>query len=87
MDLKLRGKSTAQSHRAPIYYVDLTVRSGMTPVEAVKETKQMAEHRNAAGIDQQGLDDAAREGFAAGAFEESAEEGEAVVEEFFPSVE
>ena len=38
----------------------------------------------AAGIDQQGLDDAARLGFAAGAFEESAEEGGAVVEEFYP---
>jgi hypothetical protein len=30
------------------------------------------------------LDAAAREGFALGAFEESTEEGEAVVEEFYP---
>ncbi|WP_348719753.1 hydrolase or metal-binding protein, partial [uncultured Alcanivorax sp.] len=26
LELKLRGKSTTQSHRAPIYYVDLTLR-------------------------------------------------------------
>jgi len=41
------------------------------------------EARIAAGIDQQGLDDAARKGFPVGAFEESAEEGETVVEEFY----
>lgn len=87
MELKLRGKSTTQSHRAPIFYVDLTLRTGMTLVDAVREAKQMAEHRNVAGIDQQGLDDAAKAGFAAGAFEESGEEGGAVVEEFFPLTE
>jgi hypothetical protein len=39
----------------------------------------------AAGIDQGALDEAARQGFACGAFEESAEEGMAVLEEFFPA--
>lgn len=87
MELKVRGKSTTQSHRAPIFYVDLTLRAGMSMVDAVKEAKRLAELRNAAGIDQQGLDDAARAGFAAGAFEESAEEGGAVVEEFYPTQE
>jgi hypothetical protein len=87
MELKLRGKSTTQSHRAPIYYVDLTIRSGMGMAEAVTEARRLDEARKAAGIDQQGLDDAARLGFAAGAFEESAEEGGAVVEEFYPSAE
>jgi hypothetical protein len=87
MELKLRGKSTTQSHRAPIFYVDLTLRAGMSMVDAVKEAKQLAELRHAAGIDQQGLDDAAKAGFAAGAFEESAEEGGAVVEEFYPATE
>lgn len=85
MELKLRGKSTTQSHRAPIYYVDLTVRAGMGMAEAVTEARRLHEARIAAGIDQQGLDDAARQGFAVGAFEESAEEGGAVVEEFYPT--
>jgi hypothetical protein len=84
MELKLRGKSTTQSHRAPIYYVDLTIRTGMGMAEAVTEARRLDEARQAAGIDQSGLDDAARLGFAAGAFEESAEEGGEVVEEFYP---
>lgn len=84
MELRLRGKSTTQSHRAPIYYVDLTIRTGMTMADAVVEARRSDEERKAAGIDQTALDEAARKGFAAGAFEESAEEGGAVVEEFYP---
>ncbi len=83
MELRLRGKSTTQSHRAPIYYVDLTMRTGMTTAEAVTEARKLGEDRKVAGIDQIGLDGAARRGFTAGAFEDSAEEGGAVVEEFF----
>ena len=49
--------------------------------------KTGAEERKALGFDQAALDDAARAGFAAGAFEESAEEGAAVVEEFYPDEE
>lgn len=30
LELRLRGMSTSQSHRAPIYYVDLAVRTGAT---------------------------------------------------------
>ncbi len=85
MELKLRGKSTTQSHRAPIYYVDLTIRTGMTLLDAVTEAKQAYEAREAAGIDQQSLDEAARLGFAAGEFEESTEEARNVQEEFYPT--
>jgi len=84
MELRLRGKSTTQSHRTPIYYVDLTVRTGMTMAEAVAEARKISDERKAAGMDQNGLDEAARKGFTAGAFEESAEEGGVVVEEFYP---
>ena len=84
LELRLRGKSTTRSHRAPIYYVDLTVRTGMTLAQAVAAAKTGAEERKALGFDQAALDEAARAGFAAGAFEESAEEGAAVVEEFYP---
>lgn len=85
MELRLRGKSTTQSHRAPIYYVDLTIRSGVTMADAVADARRLADERKTAGIDQRGLDEAAKLGFAAGAFEESAEEGGAVVEEFYPA--
>src|SRR5690606_18721753 len=37
--LKLRGKSTTQSHRAPIYYVDLTIRDGLSLTEAIAEAR------------------------------------------------
>lgn len=85
LELRLRGKSTTQSHRAPIYYVDLTVRESLSLAEAVSAARTEAEARKASGFDQTALDEAARRGFAQGAFEESEEEGAAVVEEFFPS--
>ncbi|MGJ7523405.1 hypothetical protein ACSFA0_23190 [Variovorax sp. LT1P1] len=84
LELRLRGKSTAQSYRAPIYYVDLTVRSGSTLAQALEAARGEAQARIENGFDQAALDAAARAGFAAGAFEESAEEGVAVVEEFYP---
>ena len=84
LELRLRGKSTTQSHRAPIYYVDLTVRVGMSVADAITNAKTERETRQAAGFDQAALEEAARQGFARGAFEESEEEGAAVVEEFFP---
>jgi hypothetical protein len=84
LELRLRGKSTVKSHRAAIYYVDLTLRSGMSMVEALTSAKFDREVRLGAGWDQAALDSAAREGFAAGVFEESVEEGAAVVEEFYP---
>lgn len=83
LELRLRGKSTSQSHRAAIYYVDLTVRNGMTMGEAITTAKVQSAERNFLGFDQVALDQAARQGFAEGAFEESEEEGAAVVEEFY----
>jgi len=85
LELRLRGKSTTQSHRAPIYYVDLTVREGMSLAEAVSAARTEQDARKASGFDQTALDEAARQGFAQGAFEESEEEGAAAVEEFYPS--
>lgn len=85
LELRLRGKSTTQSHRAPIYYVDLTVREGMSLAEAVSAARTEQDARRVFGFDQAALDEAARQGFAQGAFEESEEEGASVVEEFFPS--
>lgn len=84
LELRLRGKSTMQSHRAPVYYVDLVTRGGTTLASTLAQAKTLADERFAAGIDQHALDQAAREGLAHGAFEESADEGAAVVEEFYP---
>lgn len=82
LELKLRGKSTTQSYRSAIYYVDIGVRSGSTLEEAIVQARELDERRRAAGFDQAALDAAARAGFANGAFEESAEDGAAIVDEF-----
>ena len=86
LELRLRGKSTSQSHRAPIYYVDLTVRSGTTLSEAIVSAKAEGDQRHQAGFDQAALEEAARRGFANGEFDESDEDRAAVIEEFFPEV-
>ena len=69
LELRLRGKSTTQSHRAPIYYVDLTGRTGMTLAEAIAGARAEDEHRKGAGFNQMALEESARQGFANGAFE------------------
>jgi hypothetical protein len=85
LELRLRGKSTAQSHGTAIYYVDLTIRVGQTAAQAVASARATSEDRAASGFDQPALDEAARRGLSNGAFEESQEEGRDVVEEFYPA--
>ena len=85
LELRLRGKSTTLSHRTPIYYVDLTLRGDTTLAQAISAARTAWEARKVAGVDQGALDEAARSGFALGEFEESEEDGVAVVEEFYPA--
>ncbi|WP_429951876.1 phage capsid protein [Comamonas sediminis] len=84
LELRLRGKSTTQSRRAPIYYVDLCVREGMGLEAAVAQARKAAERAQRAGLDQAALDTAARKGYAQGLFEEAAEEVGEVLQEFYP---
>lgn len=87
LELRLRGKSTRQSHGTPIFYVDITVRSGLNMEDALLEAKQLDEARQVSSFDQSALDHAARQGFNNGAFEDSEEDTGAIVEEFFPASE
>lgn len=84
LELRLRGKSTTLSHRSPIYYVDLGVRTGTTLEDTLVQARELNTRRRTAGFDQTALDLAARAGFGNGAFEESSEDVGAVVEEFYP---
>lgn len=84
LELKLRGKSTTQSHRSAIYYADLVVRSGLSLNAAIGQAKVLAAERLAAGFDQMGLDSAARHGFANGCFEDAPDEVAEIVDEFYP---
>lgn len=83
LELRLRGKSTRQSHGTPIFYADLTVRSGMDMAEALQVANKLDAQRQAARFDQVALDEAARRGFSNGAFEDSEEDAGAIVEEFY----
>ncbi|WP_313606655.1 recombination directionality factor [Comamonas jiangduensis] len=86
LELKLRGKSTTQSHRSAIYYADLVVRSGISLNEAISQARTMATERLAAGFDQSALDAAARLGFAHGNFEDAPDEAAEIVDEFYPDI-
>lgn len=81
--LKIRGKSTSQSHRAPIFYVDICLREGISLGEAIHQARQEAQGAMEAGFDLTRLEQAAREGISNGLYEDSAEEVPAIVEEFF----
>ena len=84
LELRLRGKSTTQSHRSAIYYADLTVRSGTGLNAAIAQAKELSAQRQAAGFDQLALDEAARLGYANGSFEDTPDESADIVEEFYP---
>jgi len=82
LSLKLRAKSTTQSHKTPVYYVDLVFRDGLDSTKALVQAKELAEH---SGEYVEALEAAARAGLGNGAFEETEDEGAEVVEEFFPA--
>lgn len=82
--LRLRGKSTMLSHRTPVYYADLTLREGHSLTEVVSVARAEAERDTEAGVETDGLEEAARAAMANGIFEESDDEAPAIVEEFFP---
>jgi hypothetical protein len=83
LQLTLRGKSTTQSYRQPVYYVDLTLREGISLNDAITTAKQMDEQSKLAGFYQEALDHTARQCFANARFEMDIEEGLDVVDEFY----
>ena len=85
LQLKLRGKSTTQSHRSAIYYVDLTLRDNHTLAEALQQAKTLNQQRLEMGFQQQALDQAAEAGFNNAQFEFSEEEIPELLEEFYPN--
>ncbi|ENU15984.1 hydrolase or metal-binding protein [Acinetobacter lwoffii] len=87
LQLILRGKSTTQSYRQPVYYVDLTLREGISLNEAIIQAKQIDEQSKQAGFYQEALDFTARKGFGNGRMDVDMEEGLDVVEEFYQPVE
>lgn len=90
LQLTLRGKSTIQSYRTPVYYVDLTLREGVSLNDAIVQAKQIDEQSKVAGFYQEALDHVARQGFTNARFDVNSEEGLNLVDELctdFESVE
>ena len=87
LQLTLRGKSTTQSYRTPVYYVDLTLREGISLNDAITQAKQIDEQSKQAGFYQEALDFTARKGVANARFETDIEEGLDVLEEYYPEQE
>ncbi|VXA84850.1 Hydrolase or metal-binding protein [Acinetobacter sp. 8I-beige] len=83
LQLTLRGKSTTQSYRQPVYYVDLTLKDRISVNEAIVMAKQIDEQSKQAGFYQEALDHIARQGLANAHFEMDGEDGLEVVEEFY----
>lgn len=83
LQLTLRGKSTTQSYRTPVYYVDLTLRDGVNLQRAIQMATEIDQQSKASGFNQSALDQMARRGFANAQFEMDIEEGVNVMEEFY----
>lgn len=85
LQMRIRGKSTTQSHRSAIYYVDLTVRDGVTLEQTIVDARITDDQRKQSGYDQDALDQAGQVGFSNAAFEFSEDEIPEVLEEFYES--
>ena len=85
LELKLRGKSTTQSHRTPIYYVDLVIKDGVSLQQAVAQAREKARQVKEEGVDQAALDAAAAKGFGNALLEYDEDEVTQVIEEFYPA--
>ncbi|MBP1471683.1 MULTISPECIES: recombination directionality factor [Acinetobacter] len=83
LQLILRGKSTTQSYRTPVYYVDLTLKDGVNLQQAIQMAQEIDQQSKQAGFNQTALDQTARQGFANAKFEVHAEEGMELLEEFY----
>ena len=75
LQLTLRGKSTTQSYRQLVYYVDLTLREGISLNDAITQAKKIDDQSKEAGFYQEAVDFIARKGFANARFEVNGEEG------------
>ena len=74
LQLTLRGKSTTQSYRTPIYFVDLTLRDEVTLKEAVQQARAIDHELSEHGFDQAALEATAKQGYVNSCFEIDSEE-------------
>lgn len=87
LQLTLRGKSTTQSYRQPVYYVDLTLQDGVSLNDAIRIAKEIDKQSKEAGFYQEAVDFVAKQGFANAQFEIHSEEGIEIMDEYYPEEE
>lgn len=84
LQLTLRGKSTTQSYRQPVYYVDLTLKEGVSLQEAIQTAKEIDQKSKLYGFNQTALDQMAQLGYGNARFEVGMEEElDNIFEEFY----
>jgi hypothetical protein len=83
LQLTLRGKSTTQSYRTPVYYVDLTLKDGVNLQQAIQMATDIDQQSKQSGFNQNALDQMARQGYGNARFEVNSEEGLDLVEAFY----
>ena len=83
LQLALRGKSTTQSYRTAVYYVDLTLREGIHLQEAIQTAKEIDQKSKLCGFNQLALDQAALQGYWNARFEVDGEEGIEIIDELY----
>ncbi len=69
LQLTIRGKSTTQSYRTPIYYVDLIMRDGVSLKDGIAQAKQIDNDLQEHGFDQSALEKIAYQGYHNSQFE------------------
>lgn len=79
----VRGKSTTQSYRTPVYYVDLTLRDGVNFQQAIQIATDIDQQSKTVGFNQNALDAIARLGLSNAQFEVGGDEVLEIVEEFY----
>ncbi|WP_180132066.1 MULTISPECIES: hydrolase or metal-binding protein [unclassified Acinetobacter] len=83
LQLTLRGKSTTQSYRQPVYYVDLTLKEGVDLQSAIHTAREIDQQIKQSGFNQEALDQIAKQGYGNARFGVNTEEGGDLIEEFF----
>ena len=83
LQLTLRVKSTTQSYRTPVYYVDLTLHEGIHLQKVLHTAKEIDQKSKLCGFNQAALDQTALQGYANAQFEIDGDEGLEIVAEFY----
>lgn len=83
LQLTLRGKCTRASFNTPVYYVDLTIRDGISLNDAIYQARQLNQSAFDAGFSQDALDAMARQCYDNALFDLNQEDGGDIVSEFY----